>query len=236
MIAITSISPSHANFQSQFDAINSWIEAGYKVVSLNSKEEIEALKGFVEVDFVETSRTNEVLFKKPYVLISAIIDYAKELDEECVLIINSDVIIKDSGNQAEYLKSISKEGIVIINRYDFENDLSEGKKYEQGFDGFFINKKWLHIFPQSVLCMGQCFWDFWIPYQSILSKVPVFKIQEPYLYHRSHGAQYSTENWLATGEIFRGEVSCREKKIAGFRDVSRMSSYVFQKIIESIKK
>ena len=53
-----------------------------------------------------------------------------------------------------------------------------GKRYDLGFDGFFINKKWLHIFPQSILCLGQCFWDFWVPYQSILAGVPAKVIKE----------------------------------------------------------
>jgi hypothetical protein len=187
MIAITSISPGHKNFENQFNAIESWINVGYKVISLNSKEEIEKLSDFKNVEFVETTRTNERLFEKPYVLVSAIIDHLKTREEEYFLIINSDIVINDYLNFTENLKDISKKGIIIMNRSDYSEDIGVAKRYDLGFDGFFINKKWLHIFPQSVLCLGQCFWDFWVPYQAILSGVDIYKLNEPYLFHKMDG-------------------------------------------------
>lgn len=231
MIAITSLSPNHKNFENQSIAINSWIEHGYKVISLNSKEEISRLQDFKGVEFIETIRTNEVLFKRPYVLISAIIDHLKTIqDEDYFLIINSDIIIKDSGKTTEYLKETSEKCVIIINRCDFNDDLNSHKMYEQGFDGFFINKKWLNIFPQSVLCLGQCFWDFWLPYQCVLSGTPIYKLKEPYIYHKRHDIQYSSDDWLSTGYIFCGEVSRLDHKIKYGMNVARMSAYVFNRI------
>ena len=127
MIAITSISPGHANFENQFNAVESWKQAGYKVISLNSKEEIVKLKTFKEVEFVETTRTNERIFDKPYVLISAIIDHLKTIDGEHFLIINSDIIINDPFKIESTLKKTSEKGVVVMNRADFSNDIS-GKK------------------------------------------------------------------------------------------------------------
>jgi hypothetical protein len=236
MIAITSISPSHKNFETQKKAIQSWIEAGYKPVSLNSKEEIALLTEFKDVEFIETVRTNEVLFKRPYVIISAIIDHLKQRSEEHFMIINSDIIIKGTERQTENLKLQSNEGVIIINRNDFkeeENGIS--KRYELGFDGFFINKKWIHIFPQSILCLGQCFWDFWIPYQCVLAKVPIFRMREPYLYHKAHPIQYSTEDWLATGHIIRGECHVQDAKLSGQRDIPRMAEYIYSRIKNNLR-
>lgn len=235
MIAITSISPGHKNFENQFNAIASWIEAGYKVISVNSKAEIEKLQDFKNVEFVETARTNEKLFGKPYVIVSAIIDHLKTRDEDHFLIINSDILIYDVENFTNSIKDISEKGLVIMNRADYSEDIQMAKRYELGFDGFFINKKWLHVFPQSVLCLGQCFWDFWVPYQAVLAGVDIFRLNEPYLFHKIHPVQYSVANWVATGEIFRGEVSCLDKKITTFKAVDRMSSYVYNRIKQNLK-
>jgi hypothetical protein len=235
MIAITSISPGHKNFENQFNAIESWIRAGYKVVSLNSKQEIEKLSEFKNVEFVETSRTNERLFEKPYVIVSAIIDHLKTRDEDHFLIINSDILINDFMEFTESIKDISERGIIIMNRSDYKENMDEARRYELGFDGFFINKKWLHIFPQTVLCLGQCFWDYWVPYQAILAGVDIFKLNEPYLFHKSHPVQYSVQNWTATGEIFRGEVSCLDKRVTSFNRVDRMCSYVYHRIKQNLK-
>ncbi len=235
MIALTSISPAHSNYESQLTAIKSWQKHGYKVVSLNSKSEIDQLKGFKGVEFIETQRTNEVLFKKPYTHISAIIDYAKIANHDYFLILNSDVIINDKRSITESITQRSELGVIIFNRYDFDDDIEVCKRYDLGFDGFFINKKWLGIFPQSVLCLGQCFWDYWLPYQAVLNKVPLFRFKEPYLFHKKHPVQYSAEDYLATGRLFEGEVSVLDIKVSTHKNVSYMSQYVFERIKNNLR-
>lgn len=235
MIALTSISPGHSNFESQLTAVKSWIKAGYKVVSLNSKTEIDQLKGFKDVEFIETQRTNEVLFKKPYTHISAIIDYAKTLNHDYFLILNSDIIINDKRSITDSIVQRSESGIIIMNRYDFDDDMEVCKRYDLGFDGFFINKKWLNIFPQSVLCLGQCFWDYWLPYQAVLAKVPIYRMREPYLFHKKHTIQYSSEDWVSTGRIFEGEVSVLDPRVVGHRNTGMMSQYVYERIRNNVK-
>ncbi len=235
MIALTSISPAHNNYESQLTAIKSWRKHGYKVVSLNSKSEIDQLKGFKDVEFIETQRTNEVLFKKPYTHISAIIDHAKTTNHDYFLILNSDVIINDKRNITESITQRSESGVVIFNRYDFDDDMEVCKRYDLGFDGFFINKKWLDIFPQSVLCLGQCFWDYWLPYQAVLKKVPIFLLKEPYFYHKKHHLQYSSDDYLATGRIFEGEVSVLDPKITTHKNISAMSQYVYERIKNNLR-
>lgn len=214
MIAITSISPGHKNFDSQLKAVNSWKNAGYEVVSLNAPEEIELLKNF-DVKFISTNRHNKRMFGKPYVTVSAIIDYLKEVKSEYSLIINSDIIIHDTEKVTDELKKRSEEGIIIMNRMDFEGDMVNARSYELGFDGFFINQKHLDIFPQSILCLGQCHWDFWLPYIASIGGVKISRLKEPYIYHAKHAAQYSKDNWLRTAEIFRAETGLLKYKNVG---------------------
>lgn len=235
MIALTSISPNHKNFENQLTAIKSWQKAGYKVISLNAKSEIGQLNRFKDVEFVENSRTNEALFRKPYTIISAIIDHAKTLNHDYFLILNSDIIINDKRDITESIIQRSESGLIIMNRYDFDEDMEICKRYDLGFDGFFINKKWLDIFPQSVLCLGQCFWDYWLPYQAVLARVPIYRFKEPYLYHKKHPVQYSTEDYLATGRIFEGEISVLDPRVAAHKNVSYMSQYVFERIKNQIR-
>lgn len=235
MIAITSISPKHSNFENQLTAVKSWQNAGYKVISLNVKSEIEQLKEFQWVEFIETTRTNEVLFKKPYVTISAIIDHLKTISDDYFIIINSDIVIRDKIGILDTIKEKSETGIVIFNRYDFDSDMDVNKRYESGFDGFFINKKWLSIFPQSILCLGQCHWDYWLPYQAILANVPILTMPYPYLFHKNHQIQYSAEDWKATGKIFEGEVGVIDSIIKEHLDIGRMTNYVLESIKNATK-
>lgn len=226
MIAITSISPGHKNFDNQRVAIDSWINAGYEVVSLNVAEEIEVLeKEFKGVKFVPTFRHTKHIFGKPYVTASALIDYIKEAKSKYSLLINSDIIIDDQKNSIEKIKEDSETGIIIMNRRDFINSLSEGVVYDRGFDGFFINYKWIDIFPQTILSLGQCFWDYWVPYSAIVNKVKVMKLKEPYLFHKKHNVQYSVDQWRRTGDIFKAEMG-----LAKFARAEQVSDYVFKQI------
>ncbi len=229
MIAITSIAPGHKNFDNQQRAIQSWKDAGYKVISLNSEEEIEQLKDF-DVEFIPTKRHNKLIFGKPYVLVSAIIDYLKEIKSEYSLIINSDIIIKDSTGTTSKLKERSENGIIVMNRIDYVDDMAKGNIYDMGFDGFFINGKYLESFPQSILCLGQCHWDYWLPYVASINGVNILRQKEPYIYHKMHDIQYSRIDYKRTGEIFRAELG-----IFKLSDVGQVNNYVFRHIRTNLK-
>jgi uncharacterized short protein YbdD (DUF466 family) len=225
MLAITSIAPGHKNFESQLTAIKSWQDAGYEVVSLNAPEEIESLKVFEGVKFIPTERHNKKIFGKPYVVVSAIIDYLKEVKSKHSLIVNSDIIIKDYSNYTEKLKEMSEDGIIVMNRRDFDNDMNTHRVYEDGFDGFFVNEKHLDVFPQTILCLGQCHWDFWFPYIATQSGVKITKSTENYLFHKRHNVQYSKQNWQRTGEIVRAEIG-----MLGIRNVGQVSGMMMRNI------
>lgn len=229
MIAITSISPGHKNFNNQLRAVDSWVKAGYEVVSLNAPEEINVLKSFTNVKFISTNRHNKKIFGKPYVIVSAIIDYLKEAKSKYSLIINSDIIIDNIG-YTERLKDLSEEGLVVLNRYDFAGDLGNAKVYNDGFDGFFFNEKYLDALPQTILCLGQCHWDFWLPYSAVMNGVKLIKPKEPYLYHEKHPVQYSKENWFRTAEIFRSETG-----LLKYKNVGQSTSIAYQRIKASLK-
>lgn len=229
MIAITSISPNHKNFDRQRAAVKSWIDAGYRVVSLNCEEEIKELTGFEGVEFIATHRHNKSMFGRPHVIASAFIDYLREQKEEFNIILNSDVII--SGD-TEKLKDLSKSGVVIMNRRDFNYQIDEINTtvFEGGYDGFFIHRKYLSLFPQTILCMGQCFWDYWIPTCVINAGAKLYNFKESYLFHQRHNTQYSPEQWKKTGEIFRAEMG-----LMSFNRVEQLSDYTFKKIKMSIQ-
>ncbi len=231
MIAITSIAPGHKNFDNQAKAIESWVNAGYEVVSMNSEEEIELLKDFKNVKFVSTLRHNKHMFGKPYVIVSAIIDYLKEVKSEHSLIINSDIIINDTNNITESLKARSEEGIIVMNRGDFQEDMSQFKAYDKGFDGFFINGKDLYVFPQTILCLGQCHWDFWLPYIASMGGIKLIKLKEPYIFHAVHSIQYSVEDWKITAEIFRTS----EKFLMRYKNIGQSTAHAYHHIIKNMR-
>lgn len=236
-IAITSIAPGHRNFENQYNAVNSWIEHGFHVISMNHPDEIKKLQSqFMQVEFIETIRTNEVLFGKPYVIVSAILDYLKTREESKFLLINSDIVMHDSWNIERELFKMADEGVVIFHRYDYTNELKFAKLYDGGFDAFLINKKFLNIFPQTVLCLGQCYWDYWVPYQCLIHGVKVFTHSKAYIFHKAHDTQYSADQYQNTANIFKAEVGTIDKTIRPQTTSAAISSHVYYKIKNSLNK
>lgn len=208
MIALTSISPSHRlGTEHQQACIKSLQDAGYVVYSLNKPEECGELKSlYKDVVFVPTDRHHEKLLGRPYILISALLDFAKTIKDEHFLLLNSDIEIEDKHNVTDKLKTLSDTGVVYLHRYNYNQTKENAAIYNEGIDGFFIHKKWLNIFPQSLMCMGQCFWDYWLPYNVARTEsAKLYKINEPYLYHKTHPIQYSYKDWEYFGEIMKVE-------------------------------
>ena len=95
MIVISSLSPSHANKDVQEECIRSWQKYG-DVVCLQTKSEIMLLnKMYTGVNFVECYRTTKHILKKELVLISEFINFAKEAQDD-LLIINSDIMLSQN--------------------------------------------------------------------------------------------------------------------------------------------
>jgi hypothetical protein len=235
-IAITSIAPGHKNFENQYNAVKSWHEHGFHVISMNHTDEIQKLQSqFMQVEFVETNRTNELLFGKPFVIVSAIIDYLKTRKETKFLLINSDIVIYDSWNIERELYQLANEGVVVLNRFNYEDEFRTAKRYDGGFDAFLINSKFLNIFPQTVLCLGQCYWDYWLPYQCLIHNVPVITHKKAYIFHKSHDVHYSKEQYTSTANIFKSEVGTIDKTIKQHMTESQLSSHVYYRILNSMK-
>jgi hypothetical protein len=202
-VALTSISPNHSMAHAQPLAVKSWEDSGFKVVSLNGKAEIDSLKEqFPTVEFVE-SRTMQGIYKAPYIPISAFIDYAKEKQYEAILLINSDIVLKDEYNHLKKYLDWSVNGLVIANREDHDGTFTNAVRYQFGFDAFIIHSRFYDSIPQTMFCMGQTWWDYWLPFRFINTGKSVVLVREPLFYHQSHAVQYNNAEWVKMTKHFQ---------------------------------
>lgn len=203
MIAITSVSPTHIYAEAQQEAINSWVNLGFKCYSFNNKSEIVLLqKKYKNIEFIETDRTMDVSFGKPYVSISAMIEWAKTQDDDLFCLINSDIELAPDKALLNRIAKKSESAVVLSNRYDYTKSKKKLTQYLAGIDVFFLNKKHLSIYPPSLFCMGQCFWDYFIPFVALRNDYEVVMMDNKFAIHHLHPAQYSHESWAKTARIF----------------------------------
>ena len=204
MIFLTSISPNHVNNGQQLKAVESWLKFG-EVYSFNSKQESDKLKDqYTKVKFIETARTLEHIYGKPYVMINAVLDWCKKSTETNFCLINSDIEIKTDPSTIEKVSVEMQNALILSNRVNHNGDY-RGSQYLSGIDAFFIHKQFMGIFNQSMHCFGQCFWDYWIPFRAIKSGVTVKFIKQDFSFHLDHPAQYNSDMWKKSGRYFLWE-------------------------------
>lgn len=233
MIFLTSVSPKHINSDSQLKAVESWLNHG-TVVSFNTPAEIPELKEqYKGVTFIPTLRTLEKTYNRPLVAINAMLDWCKESKEKHFCIINSDIELKCDSDLVDRVKLKMDESILLCHRVDHNGNYS-GTQYLRGIDVFFIHKKYLPFFPQSMHALGMTFWDYFIPYIAVKSGIETNFIKQDIAYHLVHTAQYSEDNWRKSGRYFLWE-----NELYQFSDthgIGRMSDFVYRFIHNATKK
>lgn len=223
MLIITSVSPNHKNSINQHFAINSWQKHG-RCISMNTAAEIEVLqKEYSNIELIETKKTVYPLLNKKLVNINALIEFAEGWEED-LLIINSDIIIKE-------LPELKQDGITIFSRYDYEEDMDKNEMFIWGFDGFFIPKYFLNIFPPSVYALGACWFDLSIPLRAIQSGVPLYYPRGKFIFHKKHEAQWLQSEWDRMGLYFSWEYSFDEKMTCGQIATAAMNTIKTKMII-----
>lgn len=196
MIILTTISPT--NIENQQLAVNSWIKLGYIVKSINSKADIEKIKQYLNVEFIETELIGNE-FGKDYVKLNAFTDYIKK--NGSALIINSDIEILQPLQIEEKEKTIE-----IFSRNDYSKTYSSSIRFESGFDAFWITKEFSYWIPKSRLVIGQCHWDYFLPLIAIKHDFVLRSPKQSNMYHKKHTIQYNNEKWRKTGKIFAIEL------------------------------
>lgn len=206
MIAITSISPTHKNGDIQAKAVDSWINSGFTVYAFQSPQEVELMQDkYPKVNFIPTYRTMQKLFKAPYVSINAMIDFSRSMNFGSVMLINSDITIEKNIERLQYLYENSHKAMITLNRMDYKENIEQGVRYEGGMDAFIIPKSIYHIYPQSIYCMGQTWWDYWIQFTPIMSGFKVYRDPNPIIYHKEHAIQYNSAEWNRMTRYFQWE-------------------------------
>lgn len=208
IVAYTSISPQHINSENQKIAVESWHKLGIDIYSFNSPDEIKALKNQYPscIKFIPSTKTSKHIFGKPCIMINEMTDHFRISNAgDILMLINSDIVINTSDEIINKIKSMAELCIPIAHRNDYVNQFKSNKKYVFGFDVFFIHKKYIPIFPQSIYSMGQTWWDYWIPYTALKNKVTVFIIEDMIAFHKEHPVQYNPADWMKMTEYFKWE-------------------------------
>jgi hypothetical protein len=164
------------------------------------------------------------LYGKPYVFIDDVFaDFLASGQEVCV-ITNSDIELRDPGGILDRYIQQAKTSVVLSNRQDHNGDYIP-HLYPHGFDVFILNRAFVESLPPTLFCLGQTWWDYWLPYRAIKQGVPLTLIKEPIFWHHRHTQQHNGKQWERMTEHFTWIEEYRKNKSA-----SQVTSEVYQLI------
>jgi glycosyltransferase involved in cell wall biosynthesis len=173
-------------------AVNSWIQCGFKVVAINTQNEMDIVKQhFPAVEFVTATRDAKTQFGKPYIYLDDILAYFAAQPGKICGIVNSDIYVSKE-TLPSFVHAQAINSLVFGSRVDvtsFDN-VSNGSFYN-GFDYFFFDKDIIKIYPPSNFCLGLPWWDYWMPLIAIISKIPAKRVVSPICFHLVHPTNYS---------------------------------------------
>gem|GEM_PF-997989 len=188
---ITSIAPSRIEVQQR--AIQSWLDLGLEVMSLNVQEEIDCLKvHFTGVTFIPAPRNGRKRLGKPYVYVNDMFAALRETGRETVGIINSDIILRSGRDLLALIRRESKRCLLYGSRIDIDNpEDGDGCYYRRGFDLFFMGRDVTKAIPENNFMLGMPWWDYWLPCLMLSKGIEIKRIENPRAFHLTHEANYN---------------------------------------------
>lgn len=222
---LTSISPR--GLVAQQDAIATWIENGFRVISVNDHTEVQVLaSAFPDVEFRQPTATLQSQLGKPYVPIREVLAIAQAMPG-ATAIINSDIkFIHRSGMEAVLrdLASSSQRHIYVSSRLDITNPIEQissehadagipaitnGEQYIFGFDFLLADSATWDLVVTSLsrehdhlYALGVPWWDYMLPMRIDSLGIGISCFCPPIISHDWHLANYSREVWREYGRYY----------------------------------
>jgi hypothetical protein len=205
----TSISPalgrlikgSEVGREYQRRCIESWTAAGFHVVSINSKSEVDAVRALglpMEVRGSSDGRPR----------IDDILRAAVEARSELCAIVNGDCRFIEYGDIADKIASFSERMLLVAERVDIETDANSPIPGNcAGFDAFFFNSNSLARIRETNFRIGDPWWDYWFPCELASQGLGVHRLATPLVLHLAHTPGWKRQDWVDNGKYFREQLT-----------------------------
>jgi len=198
--------------------------------------ETEVLKNeFDNVEFVSVENiadTGFEYFQRPLIKISAMMKWFLAQKQETCMIINSDIELLPDTPMMKAISLAAKHAFVLGKRWNYQSDKKSAKIEPWGIDFFTLNKSIARLYPEdTIYCMGECFWDYWICCYPMLAKQKMYCINQKFALHKAHPLQWKQETWQKIYHVFANEMS---SKMAGLHqgDMYSNMTIVYKTIID----
>lgn len=184
--------------------ISTWREAGFKVHSLNSPDEIAALEArFPDVTFHAAPRDARAQVGKPLVYLRDMLAVLADQPGDYVALTNADVQLMHGS--AALFESLRPEGLAYSTRLDIDDMAMSNPVIHGGVDFLMFPKSWIAENECPDFIFGTPWWDYWIPMATMGSGKPVTRLEVnglPIIAHLCHAERWDETQFAANYHVF----------------------------------
>ena len=189
-----------ADYDYQKICIQSLIGCGFRVMSVNDREEIRVLAPkYPEVEFIEAEINVNKLTGRKIPSVFQLLVALTAVPESVVGIINSDIVFEPSPIWQQELPRLVVNAAVVGQRIDATSLLRGATlRFPHGFDYFFFERAAIKDFidESQFYSMGLPWWDYWLPIALALKRRQIVVLDRPYVLHLIHKVGYHPQIWL----------------------------------------
>lgn len=173
-------------------AVQSWLERGFRVLSVNTAAEREQLAPhFPGVEFCPCEETARPIFGKDYQYLDALLDALARTGHPLCGIVNADIILRGEPAAWDQVCAAAGTRFVYGSRVNVQHaQAGHGTLLEPGFDFFFFPATMLPRLPRTGFIMGQPAWDVFLPAWVARCGLPRAFCYSPLALHVEHPVQW----------------------------------------------
>jgi FkbM family methyltransferase len=201
-----------------------------------------------DVRFVPVTETTAETFGRHLVPITAMTRWAGEHDVT-VLLVNSDIYLQLAEWEVKRLRWLCDDGLCYIVRFNHRGTPARAIRETFGIDAFLFQGRHACFLPDSLLSMGQPFWDYWLPHAFAARGMPLYSVEFPAGFHAAHELRWSWDKWhhcavefaRVTGEALDATsshscIAMADRVRRGFENVKIQVARAPQPIVEWVQR
>jgi hypothetical protein len=221
----------------QLACIDSWIDCGFNVISVNSESEKNNLISDSRIAFHYTETDASDIIKKPLVYIESMIDSLTCEKSNIVAITNADIMVRFNHEERVKIENLSPGEVLIARRIDVSDyhsvhGVNYGVEYKKGVDFICMHKEDLSKIRGSGLVFGAPWWDHYIPLALALQGVKLSQLRSSSILHLKHSERWSKDAWIHFGGIFVENIL---KRMVKYRGESKFASIYLTSLEKKIR-
>ena len=120
-----------------------------------------------------------------------------------------DITLKSTDAEIAEIERKALDSLVFGCRLDVDSlESDDGKFYNGGFDYFVLNKniEYIYRFSRTKMCIGQPWWDFWMPLMCIRKGLRPIKNQSKIAYHILHSQEWDIDQLFEYGQLVAQDI------------------------------